>query len=148
MILTQCRGSFPRQLLLETLFTISHVLLPLFTDEKSNDYAQRLIKEHEFDPNIAVLDDYNPDAPEDFEYKYWNHRLAVMKGIVANPPPANSMVAWFERHTSERNALTVAIFGVFLAALFGFLAFAVGVAQLIVSILAWKHPAPQPPGKS
>ena len=34
-----------------TSFTISYVLLPLFTNEGSNDYAMRLIKEHDFDPD-------------------------------------------------------------------------------------------------
>ena len=81
-----------------------------------------------------------------FEYKFWSYRLAVLKGIVVNPPPANKLIAWFERHTSERNALTVAVLGLFLAALFGFLSFVVGVAQLVVSIIAWKYPASQSPG--
>jgi hypothetical protein len=114
-------------------------------DKKSRKFAKRIIHRSKFDPNFIVFDGYIRKFPDDFEYCYWGERLEILRKIITHPPPANKMIAWFERHTSERNALTVAILGVFLAALFGFLSFAIGVAQLVVSILAWKHPAPQPP---
>jgi hypothetical protein len=78
--------------------------------------------------------------PDNFEYRYWGNRLKILRNMVTNPPPANKLVSWVERHTSERNALTVAIIGIFLSALFGFLGFTVGLAQLVISILAWKQP--------
>jgi hypothetical protein len=126
--------------LLETLFTISCILLPAATDPKSDALAKRFIEKHDWDATITDWDDYNPRPPKDFEYECWNHRLATLLAIGDNPPPSNKMVAWFERHTSERNALTVAILGVFLAALFGLLTFLIGIAQLVVAYLAWKHP--------
>jgi len=78
--------------------------------------------------------------PPDFKFVFWGERLRTLEEITANPPPRNKVVSWMERHTSERNALTVAIFGLSLAVLFGFLGLLVGVAQLVVSILAWKYP--------
>lgn len=81
------------------------------------------------------------DVPPDFEFVYWGKRLTILEEITTKRPPRNKFVSWMERHTSERNALTVAIIGLLLAVLFGFLGLLVGIAQLVVSILAWKHPA-------
>jgi hypothetical protein len=58
------------------------------------------------------------------------------------------MFSWFERHTSERNALIIALIGLFLAALFGFLGLLVGIAQLVVSYYAWKQPVPDVESKN
>lgn len=129
------------QLLLETLLTIYHILLPLSIDHKSAQFAESLVDKHAFDPNLTVDDGSIRTIPPDFVFVYWAERLKVLEEVTANPPPANKLVSWMERHTSERNALTVAILGVFLAAFFGFLSFVVGVAQLVVSILAWKYSA-------
>ncbi|KAH8738448.1 hypothetical protein BGZ61DRAFT_526422 [Ilyonectria robusta] len=137
-------GTLPPQLLLETLYSIYHILLPL--DKKSAKLAKKLVlnpkkKTRGFDPDILIYDGLIRPVPEPFQLMYWKKRLDILREIVDNPPPSNSFTSWFERHTSERNALTVAIIGVFLAALFGFLSFIVGIAQLVVSILAWKNPA-------
>jgi len=77
---------------------------------------------------------------EDFKLVYWANQVRTLKKMVLNPPPTYNVVSWIERHTSERNALSVALIGVFLAVLFGLLGLLVGVAQLVVSILAWKYP--------
>jgi hypothetical protein len=79
------------------------------------------------------------DQP-DMIYEYWGERLETLYNLVEDPPPANVLVAWFERHTSERNALTVAIIGLFLAVVFGFLSVVIGILQLVVAWLAWKYP--------
>lgn len=73
-------------------------------------------------------------------FVYWGDRLANLYEVVKRPPPANSIVSWFERHTSERNALTIAMVGLFLAVLFGFLSVILGLLQLVVAWLAWKYP--------
>ncbi|KAH8892974.1 hypothetical protein GQ53DRAFT_718575 [Thozetella sp. PMI_491] len=134
-------GSLKPQLLLETLLTVYYILLPLSVDRRSARLAESLVRKKKFDPNLIVDDGSIRTIPKDFEFVYWAERLEILEGVTANPPPANKLVGWMERHTSERNALTVAILGVFLAVLFGFLSFVVGIAQLIVSILAWKYPA-------
>lgn len=74
------------------------------------------------------------------KFDYWGNRLSILHNVVQRPPPANAMAAWFERHTSERNALTVAIFGLFLSVLFGLLSFIVGLLQLILGWVAYKYP--------
>lgn len=77
---------------------------------------------------------------EDFKRVYWAKRVRALQDIVRNPPPTRKAIAWIERHTSERNALTVALVGIFLTILLGLLGLVVGVAQLAVSVLAWKCP--------
>jgi hypothetical protein len=113
-------------------------------DKNSSKLVKKLTRESKFDPDSAVFDGGICNFPDDFEYRYWGERLTEIRDIISHPPPANKMIAWLERHTSERNALTVAILGLFLSALFGLLGLLVGIAQLVVSIYAWKSPAAQP----
>ena len=87
-----------------------------------------------FDPNLLVYDGLIRPLPGNFKFVYWTKRLRALQTVVDKPPPSNKIISWFERHTSERNALTVAILGLFLTALFGLLSFLVGVAQLVVSL--------------
>lgn len=112
------------------------------TNKKSAKLAKRLIRpngldnssDSTFDPNLMVYDGLIRPVPADFKLVYWSKRLKALQAVVDHPPPSNKVISWFERHTSERNALTVAILGLFLTALFGLLGFLVGVAQLVVSL--------------
>ncbi|KAK7423825.1 hypothetical protein QQZ08_008868 [Neonectria magnoliae] len=92
-----------------------------------------------FDQEAKWIEYVRP-LPSEMTYTYWGDRLAKLYDVVKRPPPTNPVVAWFERHTSERNALTVAIIGLFLAVLLGFLSFIVGLMSLIVAWMAWKYP--------
>ncbi|KAL7942803.1 hypothetical protein V8C42DRAFT_140241 [Trichoderma barbatum] len=135
-------GTLPPQLLVETLYSIYYILFPLATNKKSAKLAKKLTRKNgsdnlsdsAFDPNLVVYDALIRPPPDDFKFVYWTKRLRALQAIVDHPPPSNRIVSWFERHTSERNALTAAILGLFLTALFGLLSFLVGVAQLVVSL--------------
>ena len=94
-----------------------------------------------FDRDLLIYDGLIRELPADFKCLYWSRRLKALHAVVTAPPPRNRIVSWFERHTSERNALTVAVIGLFLSVLFGFLGLLVGIAQLVISIWAWKYPA-------
>ena len=72
--------------------------------------------------------------PANFKYHYWGTRLAKLYHLTQEPPPANILTSWFERHASERNALIVAIIGLFLNAVIGLLGVVVGLVQI------WKNP--------
>jgi len=135
-------GTLPPLLLLETLHSFHFILFPISTDRsgRSQRLLKSLIRKHNFDSN-AKWDEGNIRAlPENFSYQYWGCRLEKLHDIVKKPPPVNRVVSWLERHTSERNALTVAILGLFLSALFGLLSFIVGVGQLWIAIIAWQNP--------
>lgn len=126
-------GTLPPQLLLETLLSLYHVLFPVSVDNKSARLVRSLERKSKFDPDMKIDNGTIRALPDDFEYIYWGQRLEILRDITANPPPTNRFVSWVERHKSERNALAVAIIGLTLTALFGFLSF-------VVSILAWRYP--------
>lgn len=140
-----CSGTLPPQLLFETLYSIYYILFPLASDKRSAKFAKKLTRPNDnpdarnssdsaFDPNLVVYDSLIRSLPANFKFVYWTKRLRNLQAVVNHPPPSNKVVSWFERHTSERNALTVAIIGLFLTALFGLLSFLVGIAQLVVSL--------------
>jgi len=140
------RGTLPPRLLLETLLTFHDVLFPVASvrDKKSRAVLETMIQKHGFDAEGRLIE-FVRATPADMAFDYWGDRLSMLHDVVQRPPPTNAMVAWFERHTSERNALTVAIVGLFLSALFGLLSFLVGLFQLVLAWVAYKYPpAPSP----
>lgn len=139
-----CSGTLPPQLLVETLYSI-YILFPLATDKRSAKLAKKLIQQNNdpngyhssesaFDPNLIVYDGLIRSPPADFKFVYWTKRLRNLQVAMDHSLLSNKIVSWFERHTSERNALTVAIISVFLTALFGLLSVLIGIAQLVVSL--------------
>lgn len=84
----------------------------------------RLINTASFDPN-AISQHYLHVSPDGFKYHYWL-------------PVVSRISKWLERHTAERYILSIAIFGLFLNALFGLLSCLIGAAQLYVAILTLK----------
>lgn len=100
----------------------------------------KMIDKHGFDPEGKWVGFVRPKPPNS-EFEYWGNRLATLYDLVKKPPPTNAFISWFDRHTTERNALTVAIVGLFLSALFGLLGVLVGVVQVVLAWFAWKHPA-------
>ncbi|KAH7256182.1 hypothetical protein BKA59DRAFT_412526 [Fusarium tricinctum] len=132
------RGTLPPRLLLETLHTFHDILFPVMSvkDRKSLHTLKTMIKKQGFDSEGLWIE-FVRKKPQDMSFEFWGDRLTKLYDAVRCPPPTNAMVAWFERHTSERNALTVAIIGVLLAVLFGFLSFVVGLLQLILAWMAY-----------
>ncbi|CAM1508011.1 Fc.00g048590.m01.CDS01 [Cosmosporella sp. VM-42] len=133
-------GILPPRLLFETLVSIHCILFPVANigNKRSMKLLKKLIRKHGFDAEATWVEFVRP-IPDDFAFKYWGSRLAELYEVVKRPPPTNSLISWFERHTSERNALTVAIIGLFLSVLLGLLSLVVGILQLIVAWLAWKE---------
>lgn len=114
-------------------------------DKKSSDLASKLTQptgwdawsDSTFDPNLTVDERLlKRDLPHDFKLVYWTKRLRALQAVVDHPPPPNKIISWFERHSSDRNVLIVAVLGLFLSSLFGLLGFLVSVAQLVVSMRA------------
>ncbi|RYP70709.1 hypothetical protein DL771_005313 [Monosporascus sp. 5C6A] len=133
--------TLPPRLLLETLATLHLVLFPIATkgNKRCRSLLKKLIRTGDFDAEAEWIEFVRP-IPFDFTFMYWGDRLTKLHELVKRPPPSNAFVSWFERHTSERNALTVAICGLFLAVLFGFLGVVIGILQLAIAWLAWKYP--------
>ncbi|KAI0521123.1 hypothetical protein F5B22DRAFT_597728 [Xylaria bambusicola] len=134
-------GTLPPQLLFETLVSFHCILFPVASvrNERSHILLKKLIRTEGFDHDGLWVEFVRPIA-SDITFTYWGARLVNLYKLAKRPPPANAIVSWFERHTSERNALTVAIAGLFFAAVFGLLATIIGLVQLVISWLAWRYP--------
>ncbi|KAH7035717.1 uncharacterized protein B0I36DRAFT_318948 [Microdochium trichocladiopsis] len=133
------RGCLPPQLVFETLVLNQLILLPVLTDRRSNNLLEKLIRRNGFDPTMRDYDIVR-QIPPDFVFSVWAARLDELHDFIKRPPPGNSIVAWFERHTSERNALTVAILGLFLTVVIGIFGLVVAVLQLVLAWYAYKYP--------
>lgn len=140
------RCTLPPRLLLETLLTFHEILFPVTSvrDSKSHAALETMIQKQGFDTEARWIE-FVRKVPDDMTFHYWGDRLTALYEVIKRPPPKNAIVAWFERHTSERNALTIAIIGLFLSALFGLLSFIVGLLQLILAWMAYKYPAESRP---
>jgi hypothetical protein len=125
---------------LETLVTIYYILFPSSDDLDSFKLAQNLIEKSNFDPDFGVDNLRRILTIDRVECRFWAERLRELESIVEKPPASNKFISWVDRHKSDRNALTIAILGLFLAALFGLIGCLLGAAQLAVAILAWKYP--------
>lgn len=77
---------------------------------KCVEHLIKLIKRHGFDPQGNLVQ-YVRSILETITFEYWGDRLSTIYDIVKDPPPTNVFMNWLERHTSERNGLTVAIIG-------------------------------------
>lgn len=98
-----------------------------------------MIRKYDFDLEGRWIEFVRP-TPPDVTFDYWGDRLLTLYDLVKQPPLKNTIVRWFGRHTSERNALTAAILGL-LSAIFGLLSFIVGRLQLVLAVVAYKIPA-------
>jgi len=127
--LTYYRGTLPPQLLLEILDSIQYLLFPF--DVRSSKLPGRRINTYDFDPEATFYTFYSGPirrVPDDFEYKYLGARVATLMRAVGKASPQSAppqsgigIIAWFERHASERNILTVALLCLFLTVFAGFL---------------------------
>ncbi|KAK4222480.1 hypothetical protein QBC38DRAFT_375064, partial [Podospora fimiseda] len=99
----------------------------------------KLIKFEGFDPKADWVKFVRPIL-DNFPFTHWDSRLATLHDLVKSPPPTNSLLSWVERHTSDRNVMTVATLALFLAVIFGIVSTLLGCAQLIVAWLSWRHP--------
>lgn len=135
--------TLPRQLLLETLHSLQYIMFPSF-DVKSLSLLEKLVhgRHSSLDSDCLSYDALVHRMPANFEYRYWGCRLLKLHRLVRNPKPQNRLEQWIHRHTTERNALYIAIIGLFLAVLFGFLGLIVGIVQTWIGYQAWKYPMP------
>jgi len=119
--LTHHRGTLPPQLLLEALDSIQYLLFP--ENARSFRSLDKFVKGWGFDPQAKEYNGRLRSLPEgeELEYKYFGDRVARLMRVVDKGPPPRGIIAWLERYPSERNALTIAVLGLFLTALLGFL---------------------------
>ena len=134
--------------MIETFVSLQHILFNA-ADDRSDSLLEELAAEYGsgFDHDCLKRDEYSTAFdPVNIQYVYWGERLAKLRDAVKDPKPRSRMMVWVHEHTSERNALYVAILGLFLAVLFGMLGVIISIVQTVISYWAWKYPVPQPSG--
>jgi hypothetical protein len=128
----------------ETLHSLQTVLFPS-VDERSRRILQDLIKKGRFDEDCARYEGYKlfHDTPEHFRYLYWGERMAALHDKLTATPqnrPRNRLERWLERHSSERNALIVALFALLITLITGIISVILGAVQVWITYQAWKYP--------
>jgi len=131
-------------LLFETLCSIQDLLFNPF-DPKSAIILDGLIQKGGFDEGCKD-DGYVifKKPPDNFEYVYWAERITTLHRLVLSRPPRNRLERWFERQSTEGNALFIALAALSISILIGLASILLGALQLWVSWMAWKHPANHP----
>ncbi|KAL3960399.1 hypothetical protein ACCO45_005516 [Purpureocillium lilacinum] len=142
------RGALPPQLLVETVHSLQGILFPS-VDPSSAAILDELIAKRGFDPHCALYEGYKLflEPPEDFEYVFWGERLAHLHHMLTSRPPRNMLERWFQRQSSEGNALFVALLALLIGILVGIVSIILACVQVWIAWMAWKHPA-APPGST
>lgn len=135
------RGALPRQLVLETLYSVQEILFPL-NDEKSKALLRSLVSKERFDPDCIDYESasFRSKSEGNIGYYYWGARLADLYEELENPTPRSWVEIWLERKSGARYVMLATLIGVVFAVLLGIASLAVGGYQAWVSYQAWKHP--------
>lgn len=137
----------PPQLLVETLHSLQGILFPS-VDPISANILDELIAKEGFDPQCAEYEGYKlfSEPPEDFEYVFWGKRLAQLHHLMVHRPPRNMLERWFQRQSSEGNALFVALLALLISIAVGLISIILACVQVWIAWMAWKYPvAPSGP---
>lgn len=97
-----------------------------------------------FDEDCAQYEGYKlfQEPPEDFQYLYWGDRISALHDILMRKPPRNKLERWFERQSTEGNALFIALLALLISIIVGIISIGQGTLQIWITWMAWKHPTP------
>ncbi|KAF3064587.1 hypothetical protein GL218_01953 [Daldinia childiae] len=136
---TQQHRNLPKELALETLYTLKHVLFPI--DPESRSLLQSLVVKDKFDPDIC--DDINTSWQQHegpIAYEHWGLRLMDLYDELQNPTPRGPLEKWMERNSGSRYVMMATLAGVLIAVLLGILSLGVSIFQAWVGWQQWQHP--------
>ncbi|KAI0376509.1 hypothetical protein F5Y04DRAFT_209145 [Hypomontagnella monticulosa] len=130
----------PRQLALETLDTLRHIIFPIEREPQS--ILRSLIIREKFDPDNNCIDTIFLQHPngEPIRYEYWGTRLWRLHEELEHPTPRGTVENWLERRSGSRYIMLVTLLGVLIAILLGALSLSVSIFQAWVSWQQWRHP--------
>lgn len=133
-------GTLPPQLLVETLYTLQAVLFPSI-DPESAHILDELVDRRGFDPDCAEYEGYElfQDPPPEFQFTYWGERLAHLHQLMSRRPPRNKLERWFHRHSTEGNALFIALLALAISILVGIVSIALNCVQIWITWYTWKY---------
>ena len=112
-------------------------------DERSTSVLDDLIEKERFDVDCANYEGYKGFQGGTPEYLYWGERIAALHEMLKKTPknlPHTKLERWLERHSSERNALIVALVALLITILTGIVSIGLAAFQAWIAWMAWKHP--------
>ncbi|KAI5917054.1 hypothetical protein F4810DRAFT_705211 [Camillea tinctor] len=137
---THQQANLPDELLLETLYTLKHILFPI--DPESQSILRFLVRKEKFDPDICRVDTlWQPQERVSMVYEHWGTRLLDLYDELENPTPRGFLETWIERRSGARYVMMATVAGVIIAVLLGGFSLAVSIFQAWISWQQWKHPA-------
>lgn len=71
------------------------------------------MKSQDFDIHRLINDGHIREIPYDFEYRFWEARLAKLYHAVKQPEPSGLIHSWLGRHADQKNAPIVALIALF-----------------------------------
>ncbi|KAI0458938.1 hypothetical protein F5B21DRAFT_372569 [Xylaria acuta] len=141
---TQQYHGLPKQLVLETLHTLKHVLFPI--DSESQSILRSLVAKDKFDPdNCGVNTSWRLSEEELMAYEYWGSRLVDLHDELENPTPRGFVETWMERKSGARYVMMATLAGVLIAILLGIASLVVSIVQTWIAWQQWKHPISRSP---
>jgi hypothetical protein len=122
------------------LYTLQAVLFPSI-DPDSAQILDELIEKRDFDPDCAEYEGYKVfrDPPVSFQFVYWGDRMAHLHQLMTRRPPRNKLERWFHRHSTEGNALFIALLALFISILVGIVSIALNCVQIWMTWYTWKY---------
>ncbi len=82
--------------------------------------------------------------PPDFQYVYWGDRLAILHGLQEQRPPRSKIERWFQRQSTEGNALGIALLALLISIIVGIISIGLAIVQTYIAWVAWKFPVSYP----
>lgn len=139
-----CRGSLPRQLLLETLDSIQKVLFPIFdvNDTKAEKLLRSLVSTVGFDRDSLRYESSSIRRTDEktVSYFYWGARLADLYQEMEDPTPRGLVDTWLDRRSGNRYLMLATLIGVIFAVIIGLASLGVGAFEAYVGYQQWQHP--------
>ncbi|KAK3318934.1 hypothetical protein B0H66DRAFT_558427 [Apodospora peruviana] len=132
-------GTLPPQLLVETLYSLQGVLFPS-VDPASAQILDELIDKWRFDPECAEYDGM-PQRSSNFRFIYWGERMAHLHQLMTRRPPRNKLERWFHSHSTEGNALLIALVALAISIVIGVVSIGLNIVQIWLTWMAWKYPS-------
>lgn len=122
-----------------------HSLAILFgtSDTESDKILQDLLATNtSADRDLRQFDGYiiSNKLPFEFQYQYWGQRIVELHEYLMRNPPRSSFARWFERQSTEGNALFIALLALLISIIVGIVSIGLAVFQAWVAWMAWKHP--------
>ncbi|KAK3295351.1 uncharacterized protein B0H64DRAFT_395078 [Chaetomium fimeti] len=133
----------PRELALETLYTIQLIFPP---GGNSQAMLRTLVSKQGFDPDslrfgTALFELSRHERERALCFPVWGTRLMDLYDEIENPKPRGRLDVWLERRSKSRHIMLATAVGIFTAVILGLLSLCVSIFQTWIAWQEWKESA-------